>query len=310
MEEFLSFKEELDTLIKQQLDEKLIMYNSGKRYGQVVFLAGGAGSGKGFALEKFMEGEKFKVRDVDAWKQTFLKLSKVKKKYADLKSLDLKNPEDVSQLHQFVKQLGIKDKTLELLLKNSVKDRLPNIIFDITFKDFSDIEKVIPLLMNVGYESKNIHLTWILTNYKIAVKRNLSRSRIVAKDILLGTHKGAADNMISVVKGKLPKGLDGEIRVILNNQKNTIFAQETDRKAKNIKQFKEEDARAVKHAVNMFGKTVQFKGDKLNLVKSFTYITLKKSGKRFMPDESVKKQVAAWIVDNVPKDAIVGKILS
>ena len=31
------------------LAEKLIMFNQGKKYGQVVFMAGGAGSGKGFA---------------------------------------------------------------------------------------------------------------------------------------------------------------------------------------------------------------------------------------------------------------------
>ena len=32
-------------LAEQYLEEKLIMYNQGKRYGQIVFLAGGAGSG-------------------------------------------------------------------------------------------------------------------------------------------------------------------------------------------------------------------------------------------------------------------------
>ena len=49
----------------QYLEEKLILYQQGKRYGQIVFLAGGAGSGKGFAIKNFMEGEKFKIREVD-----------------------------------------------------------------------------------------------------------------------------------------------------------------------------------------------------------------------------------------------------
>ena len=35
------------------LAEKLIMFNQGKKYGQVVFMAGGAGSGKGFASKNF-----------------------------------------------------------------------------------------------------------------------------------------------------------------------------------------------------------------------------------------------------------------
>ena len=57
------------------LEEKLIVYGGGKKYGQIVFLAGGAGSGKGFASEKFMQKELFKVRDVDEWKKAFIKMA-------------------------------------------------------------------------------------------------------------------------------------------------------------------------------------------------------------------------------------------
>ena len=56
------------------LEEKLILYNNGAKYGQVVFLAGGAGSGKGFAISNFMQGENFKIRDVDELKIAFQKL--------------------------------------------------------------------------------------------------------------------------------------------------------------------------------------------------------------------------------------------
>ena len=65
-------------ITEQYLEEKLILYNQGKKYGQIVFLAGGAGSGKGFAISHFMEKEKFKVRDVDEWKKGYLELSKIK----------------------------------------------------------------------------------------------------------------------------------------------------------------------------------------------------------------------------------------
>ena len=40
----------LEVLTEEQLDEKLIVYNQRKPYGQVVFLAGGAGSGKSSVL--------------------------------------------------------------------------------------------------------------------------------------------------------------------------------------------------------------------------------------------------------------------
>ena len=51
------------------LTEKQIIIGKGAKYGQVVFLAGGAGSGKGFATTHFLEGTKFKIRDVDEWKR-------------------------------------------------------------------------------------------------------------------------------------------------------------------------------------------------------------------------------------------------
>ena len=75
---------------RQYLEEKLIMYGQGKRYGQIVFLAGGAGSGKGFAISNFMEKEKFKIRDVDEWKKGFLKLAQTKKQFSELKGLQLR----------------------------------------------------------------------------------------------------------------------------------------------------------------------------------------------------------------------------
>ena len=130
-------------ITEQYLEEKLILYNQGKKYGQIVFLAGGAGSGKGFAISHFMEKEKFKVRDVDEWKKAYLKLAQVKSEYKELRNLQLRNPKDVYKLHMFVKEKGIKDRSLELLLRDSNASRLPNIMFDITMKDASDITDVL-----------------------------------------------------------------------------------------------------------------------------------------------------------------------
>ena len=207
---------------RQYLEEKLIMYNQGKRYGQIVFLAGGAGSGKGFAIKNFMEGEKFKIRDVDEWKKAFIKLSDTKKLYPEIRGLSLRDPKAVYKLHMFVKKKGIKDKSLDLLLRDANTRHLPNIMFDITMKDASDIGDVMPKLLEAGYESKNIHLTWVLTNYAVAIVNNRNRERVVPEDIMLLSHEGAATNMYDVVKGKLPRGLNGAVRVILNNRDNTL----------------------------------------------------------------------------------------
>ena len=43
---------------KTFLTEKEIIVGKGAKYGQVIFLAGGAGSGKGFAIKNFLQGIK------------------------------------------------------------------------------------------------------------------------------------------------------------------------------------------------------------------------------------------------------------
>ena len=272
----LKFKEHLEMREYQQLDEKLIMYNQGKRYGQVVFLAGGAGSGKGFAQSNFMEADKFKVFDVDELKKLFIKFRELK--------MDLRNSQDVFDLHMMVKKSGVKDARLNLLAKSlsqsKSKETLPNLMFDVTLKEIEDIKEMMPMLNALGYDPKNIHVTWVLTDYYVAVKANQERSRVVPDDILLQTHIGASKTMTDIIKGQLPRGVNGEVRVILNNRRNTI-------------PFTDKDGNVIKGS-----------GSGKMIVKDFTYVTLKKSGKKFEKEASVQKQVFNWIQDNVPKDAL------
>ena len=265
-------------IAEQYLEEKLIMYNQGKRYGQIVFLAGGAGSGKGFAISNFMEKEKFKIRDVDEWKKAFQKLADTTDAYPEIKGLKLKNPKDVYKLHMFVKKTGIKDKSLDLLLQDANTRHLPNIMFDITMKDASDIGDVLPKLLEAGYDSKNIQLTWVLTNYAVSIVNNRNRERVVPEDIMLLSHEGAARGMYDVIKGKLPRGLNGGVRVVLNNRDNTIPWIDPDTK----KVIKDHKSGSV-------------------LVKDFTYLTFKKEGKSIRPESDVKKQLLGWNASNVPK---------
>jgi len=275
----------LQFLAEQYLEEKLIMYNQGKRYGQIVFLAGGAGSGKGFAIRNFMEKEKFKVRDVDAWKEAFMKLADTTDKYPEIKGLSLKNPRDVMKIHKFVKDKGIKEKSLDLLLRDVNVKNAPNVIFDITMKDANDIGDVLPKLLEAGYDPKNIHLTWVLTNYYIAIENNQKRERTVADDIMLLSHEGAATSMYEVIKGKIPRGLDGGVRVILNNRNNTIPYVDPDTK-----------------------KPMKTKQGDI-IIKDFTYLTLKKEGKKVGPEMNVKRQLLGWIEENVPDTKLTRELI-
>jgi hypothetical protein len=263
---------------KQYLTEKLILYNHGATYGQVVFLAGGAASGKGFSRESFMENHKFKIRDVDDWKASFLKLQKLKGKYPEIEGLDLKKPGDVFKLHEFVKKLGIKENTFHLLLGNARNpETLPNIMFDVTLKDVGDITEVTPELLAVGYKKENIHITWILADYHVAVKANRERSRVVPDDILLKTHEGAAETMHKILNGDVPKDVDGDIRVVLNNREHTIT-------------YGESANAAEKH-----------KGNQHLNVGGFTYMTVKRAGKPIATPKEMQEKLHSWLSENVPK---------
>jgi predicted kinase len=289
---------------EEQLDEKLITYNNRKPYGQVVFLVGGAGSGKGFAGSKFLDSAGFKVRDVDEMKkqlQILNRLGKITakdilKKYGSniksndlnlinkvfntetpqggqqtIRNLNLKNPDHVYVLHILVKAMGIKEKSLEnLLAGKSNPEVLPNIMFDITAKDLSDITEVLPQLKDAGYKSENIHLTWILTNYVTAMQQNKSRERMVPEDILLKTHEGAANTIWGLITRALPSGMAGRVDVVLNNPENTIY-------------YTDADGNEIKGAV-----------------KGFLSLPVKKAGGGIFPEKLWKDTLFQWIKDNAP----------
>ena len=255
------------------LEEKLIVYGGGKKYGQIVFLAGGAGSGKGFASEKFMQKDLFRVRDVDEWKKAFIRLSSEMKRYSELKGLNLRNPDDVFKLHMAVKKMGIKGRSLQLLLRDVRPDRLPNIMFDITFKDTDEIDEAMPMLLRAGYQPRDIHITWVLTNYHIAVKQNKERDRVVPDDIMIATHTGAATSMYNVIKGNLPRGVDGQVNIVLNNKNNTI-------------KFKSSD----------------FADKKVENVQDFEYFRIKREGQRIDTSEKALEKVMTWVKSNIPRN--------
>lgn len=261
------------------LNEKQIILGKGKKYGQICFVVGGAGSGKGYAITHFLEGGKFKTRDVDELKKAFLRIAAMKNQYPELKALDLRVPDDVTTLHMWVKERKIKDKTLDLLLTNARRGILPNILFDITYKDKGDILEQLPALLGAGYDPKDIHIIWVLTNYHIAVKQNKSRERIVRDDIMLDTHSGASINMFNLIKNGTPTGIDGSVHTILGGAEHTVYY--TDAQGNPL------------DGTNKNRQTV---------IKDFKYLTLKLPGKPMTSDKGLKDQVYKWIIDNVPQN--------
>ena len=196
------------------------------------------------------------------------------KRYSELKGLNLRNPDDVFKLHMAVKKMGIKGRSLQLLLRDVRPDRLPNIMFDITFKDTDEINEAMPMLLRAGYQPRDIHITWVLTNYHIAVKQNKERDRVVPDDIMIATHTGAATSMYNVIQGNLPRGVDGQVNVVLNNKNNTI-------------KFK----------------SSEFTSDKkIENVQDFEYFRLKREGQPIDTSEKAIHKVMTWVKSNIPRN--------
>jgi len=266
------------------LNEKQIIVGGGANYGQIVFLVGGAGSGKGFALKHFLQGTKFKVRDVDAWKAAFLKLAALKQKYPELRILDMNVPDDVTTLHKWIKKKGIKDKTLDALLSQVKVGKAPNIIFDISYKEKNDIDAILPSLIEAGYNPINVHVIWVLTNYGIAVMQNRDpkRGRVVSDQVMLDTHEGASNNMWQMLNSGTPSGIDGSVHIILGGKDHTVF-------------FKDADGEPLD------GSQKSKYGTDRIVIKDFKYLTLKEPGKEMTSDADLRGQAMDWIVSNVPR---------
>jgi hypothetical protein len=268
--------------LNRYLEEKALVLGKGENYGQAVILAGGAGSGKSFAVSNFMQGEKFKVFNVDSLKDTLLSIRDRLKRVPDMQlsggiksvvqaiqDLNLRKPKDVGTLHMMAKKLGGRDpndstmigrvvgkvddtnfhKQEDILsLKELIKDFnvdqknqimffadktksvKPNVMFDVTLKDIGALHNelggefgIIQLLKMAGYAPENIHIVWILTDYRIAMRQNLTRSRVVASDIFFATHLGASGTMRDIVfKNYSSLGINGDIAVILGGGKGQV----------------------------------------------------------------------------------------
>jgi len=138
--------------------------------------------------------------------------------------LIFKNADDVGFLHQYVKDIGIEDKQLTLFAKSVAGSKQkPNILFDMTFKKLKDATKKFAYIKDLGYEPKNVHVVWVLTDYNIALDNNASRSRRVPEVILFGAHKDVGKTLSDALfNNKLPDFIDGEFHIIFNNPDNSV----------------------------------------------------------------------------------------
>jgi len=232
MHSFISYLNEEQVLFEdaQELFEKLITFG-GKAYpkfGNIVIMAGGAGSGKGFVLSNLV-GVEGKVLDVDALKTMAAKAPLIRKKAKEELGKDLEylsknlgNPENTAALHDIIGTYMKLDKRVNQALYTSAMfaapDRKPNIIFDVTLKDLQKLQTITRQVSEIGYDKSNIHIVWVVNDIEVAKQQNLRRDRTVGTEILVNTHRGAANTMGDIINmGKsLRKYMDGDIIFAFN----------------------------------------------------------------------------------------------
>lgn len=232
---YLNFKQYQDVGMLSESDIELmnevaIQFGGQKQtqFGQIVIMAGGAGSGKGFIKDKLLDIDG-KVFDVDALKTMAMKtpliVKKVKDEYGvDFSQLNLKKPEDVFKLHKIISDIGLEKGGKGAIAKSIIAahpERKPNLIFDVTLKDLKKMADISHYVTELGYDKKNIHVVWILNQIDVAIAQNMERARRVPDDILMDTHKHVSYAMKNVLTGvsQLRAYMDGKF-IIVPNQRN------------------------------------------------------------------------------------------
>lgn len=211
-----------------ELLEKLMTFGGRvyPKFGNIVILAGGAGSGKGFTLANLI-GIEGKVFDVDKLKSLAMKSKNIsnrikKEQGIDVSTFDLKNPDNVARLHNILDgEYNIPDRNqrqtfMDVMSRPS--ERKPNMIFDVTLKSVKKLRDISTAVQDLGYKKENIHIVWVLNELEIALNQNKKRSRVVPEDILIQTHEGVSITMHRFLADAdmLRKYMDGDFYISFN----------------------------------------------------------------------------------------------
>ncbi len=297
-------------LTEQSLDEALITFgNKRPKFGQVILLAGGAGSGKGFVTDTLI-GVQAKIMDVDQVKSQIihpgtLKLNKkIRAKYGiDVTKLNLKNPADVALLHKINDELGISQKVQDQFLRSQRNtEHLPNIIFDTTMKSENKLKYLVSSVEAAGYKNENIHIVWVINDVDKAVKQNLSRERVVPEDILIQTHQLVSGTMSGLLKGDISKYIGGDVWVVFNKQfadstlefANKHFADTATTTWAKAKGWTQKQLGVIKSKSNSSG----------SYVKDVVMFKVKDKNKKQIPFSEIGSLYLKRIKSYVPKDTI------
>lgn len=225
MKSFIEYKSELNENLLNEKALNIGNKSASPKFNNILILAGGAGSGKGFAYSNIInfEGKRF---DVDQLKEDLKKVKSVEDKFVKqtgryLSDISFVNPHDVSVYHQFIKDNKYDDKsTVSFFLAQRHLDNKPNVIMDVTLKDLKKLKEIVELADLGGYSHKNIHICWIMNKFEVAYRQNQQRSRRVSDDVMITTHTGASQTMKELVENSrlYNSYANGEYWILFNQE--------------------------------------------------------------------------------------------
>lgn len=221
----MNFLEFINEQKRLELNEVLITFNKKAypKFNNIVILAGGAGSGKGFVTSNLLGIEGI-VMDVDRLKSLAMNSDKLKERIKketghDISAFDLRKPENVSTIHGLLsKVIPSNERKVFSSVALADPERKPNIIFDVTLKDTKKLSEICQAASKMGYDKKNIHIVWVMNDINVAIEQNRNRSRVVPESILLQTHEGAQLTMKKIlgIGEGIRSLLDGDIWIAFN----------------------------------------------------------------------------------------------
>lgn len=303
----------IESVFGDPLNEALMTFGKSPypKFGNILIMGGGAGSGKGFVLSNLV-GLEGKVFDVDELKTLVMKSTKlasaIKSAYGvDVSKLNLKTPEDVAKLHEIVgDELSLPDKKLEAFVKSVLSaspDRKPNAIFDVTLKSMKHLNKYAQLAERLGYDKKNIHIVWTVNDIQVASAQNQARPRTVPEDILIDTHQGAATTVKQILSmgNELKRYMDGSIYLAFNRAE-VGLGKGFDKLS--LDNSGETDSSLAASGSRGAGSIFTSKKSKQRVgqyIKKANYVKVKESGKNVVSPDELAKEFVDKIRRYVPK---------
>jgi predicted kinase len=200
-------------------EDKMISFNNGyPKFGYCVIMCGGGGSGKGHIIDNHLMIQG-KVFDVDKLKQQYIDIhnnADYLEQNPQQKKYDMTNPQDTEALHFLIKDKGWKEKSRDYF-KNAHKtsQNLPNIIFDITGKNFNEINEAVEIAKELGYK---IVLCWVVASKSTAIERNKTRKRVVPQQALSDAHDSINSYIPSFVQSQYASENFEDVWIVFNNK--------------------------------------------------------------------------------------------